>query len=137
MRNQISEHRRTPRVLVVDDEEYVRSLLCDLLAAWGCQAVEAANGTEALTLLDEGDYDLVVTDYLMPGRTGLDLIQAVRHRNATVSVIMLTASTADFEPHSRRLEFTLLRKPMQLDGLKTAVSRALQRPWRGTPATLH
>ena len=128
---------RMPRVLVVDDEERVRGLLCDLLAAWGCQAVEAVNGVEALTLFEAGDYDLVLTDYLMPGRTGLDLIRDVRDRDAAIGVIMFTASAADLEPDSRRLEFTLLRKPLQLDGLKTAVGEALHRRSRGIPAALH
>ena len=128
---------RMPRVLVVDDEERVRGLLCDLLAAWGCQAVEAANGVEALTLFEAGDYDLVLTDYLMPGRNGLELIRGVRDRDATIAVIMFTASAADLEPDSRRLEFTLLRKPLQLDGLKTAVGEALHRRSRGIPAALH
>jgi CheY-like chemotaxis protein len=126
-----------PRVLVVDDEERVRGLLCDLLAAWGCQAVEAVNGVEALTLFEAGDYDLVLTDYLMPGRNGLELIRGVRDRDATIAVIMFTASAADLEPDSRRLEFTLLRKPLQLDGLKTAVGEALHRRSRGIPAALH
>jgi len=128
---------RMPRVLVVDDEERVRGLLCDLLAAWGCQAVEAVNGVEALTLFEAGDYDLVLTDYLMPGRTGLDLIRDVRDRDAAIGVIMFTASAADLESDSRRLEFTLLRKPLQLDGLKTAVGEALHRRSRGIPAALH
>lgn len=132
----MSEHRM-PRVLVVDDEERVRDLLCDLLAAWGCRAVEAASGAQALTLFEEGDYDLVLTDYIMPGRTGLEVIQGVRARDATIGVIMLTASATDLERDSRRLEFTLLRKPLQLDGLKTAVSQALLRRSRGTPMTLH
>ena len=128
---------RMPRVLVVDDEERVRGLLCDLLAAWGCQAVEAVNGVEALTLFEAGDYDLVLTDYLMPGRNGLELIRGVRDRDATIGVIMFTASAADLESDSRRLEFTLLRKPLQLDGLKTAVGEALHRRSQGTPAALY
>jgi len=128
---------RVPRVLVVDDEERVRGLLCDLLAAWGCQAVEATNGAQALTLFEAGDYDLVLTDYRMPGGTGLDLIRDVRDRDAAIGVIMFTASAADLESDSRRLEFTLLRKPLQLDGLKTAVGEALHRRSRGIPAALH
>ena len=131
----MSEHR-LPRVLVVDDEAPVRGLLCDLLAAWGCQAVEAANVAQALTLFEEGDYDLVLTDYVMPGGTGLELIQNVRERDTTIAIIMFTASAVDLERDSRRLDFALLRKPLQLDGLETVVSQALLRRARGTPATL-
>jgi CheY-like chemotaxis protein len=127
---------RMPRILVVDDEERVRGLLCDLLAAWGCQAVEAANGDTALALFKQGEYDLVLTDFMMPGRTGLDLIKDVRSRDAAIGVIMFTASGADLDVDSRQLEFTLLRKPVQLDGLKSAVGQALRGRSRTTPAAL-
>ncbi len=131
----MSEHRM-PRVLVVDDEERVRGLLCDLLAAWGCQAVEAANGVQALTLFEQNDYDLVLTDFLMPDGNGLEVIRGVREKDATIGVIMFTASAADLEADSRELDFTLLRKPLQLDGLKGAVSQALRHGARGMPAPL-
>ena len=105
---------RMPRILVVDDEERVRGLLCDLMAAWGCQAIEASS-----------------TDFMMPGRSGLELVRDVRSRDAAVGVIMFTASNADLDADSRELEFTLLRKPVQLDGLKTAVAEALKGGPRG------
>lgn len=126
----MSDERR-PRVLVVDDEERVRGLLCDMLALWGCQAVEAPSSDAALALFEQGDYDLVLTDFLMRGRNGLDLIRDLRSRDAAIGVIMFTASAADFDADSRELEFTLLRKPVQLDGLKTAVAEALKGGPRG------
>ena len=129
----MSDERR-PRVLVVDDEERVRGLLCDMLALWGCQAVEAPSSDTALALFEQGDYDLVVTDFLMRGRSGLDLIRDLRSRDAAIGVIMFTASAADFDGDSRELEFTLLRKPLQLEGLKSAVGQALRGHARTTPA---
>ena len=125
---------RSPRVLVVDDEARVRSLLCDMLAAWGCEAVEAASGETALALLEQGEYDLMLTDFLMPGRSGIDLIRDVRSRDAAISVIMITASAVDFDADSRRLEFTLLHKPLQLEELKGAVGQALRGRALPTPA---
>lgn len=127
---------RTPRILVVDDEEHVRGVLCDLLAAWGCQVDGAASRAQALEFFARTDYDLVLTDFVMPGGSGLDLIEGVRHADPTVSVIMLTGAAVDFDAPSRRLEFTVLRKPLQLDGLKGAVSQALRRRRRGTPSAL-
>lgn len=125
-----------PRILVVDDEERVRGLLCDMLTAWGCQAIEASSSDTALALFEQGDYDLVLTDFLMPGRSGLELIKDVRSRDAAIGVIMLTASSTDLNADSQQLEFTLLRKPLQLDGLKSAVGQALRGRSRTTPAAL-
>lgn len=127
---------RTPRVLVVDDDEHVRGVLCDALAAWGCSVDGAGTSAMALELFARSDYDLVLTDFRMPGGDGLDLIAGVRHADPSIGVIMLTASEADLDALSRRLEFTVLRKPLHFDGLKLAVSQALDRRSPGTPVAL-
>jgi len=113
--------------LVVDDEARVRDVLCDALEAWGMAADSAADSAQALELFARGDYDLVLTDFLMPGGSGLELIEGVRSADPSVAVIMLTASSADLDAPSRRLEFAVLRKPLGFDGLRVAVSEALGR----------
>ena len=114
-----------PRILVVEDERYIRGLLSELLAVWGCEADLAASGTEGLRLFKQKSYDLVLTDYVMPGGSGLELVENVRNSDAAVGVIMLTASGADLDVHGRRLGFQLLRKPLQIDHLEAAVKLAL------------
>jgi CheY-like chemotaxis protein len=79
-------------------------------------------------LLKRGGYDLVVTDYLMPGGNGLQFVETVRSSGAQVSVIMLTASPVDLGAERRRLGFTLLRKPLEIASLQTAVQEALRSP---------
>ena len=116
---------KPPRVLVVDDERYVRGLLSELLTIWGCEADVASNGTEGLMLFKQKSYDLVLTDYVMPGCSGLELVENVRTSDAAVGVIMLTASGADLDSYGRRLGFTLLRKPLQIDRLEMAVKQVL------------
>jgi DNA-binding NtrC family response regulator len=123
---------RAPRVLVVDDEEHVRGVLCEALATWGCEVQSAAGTAQALAVFAEGGYDLVLTDFRMPNGNGLDLIEGLRHAAPSVAVIMLTASCADLDAPSRRLEFAVLRKPLQFDALKLAVDAALGRRARGT-----
>ena len=114
-----------PRVLVVDDERYVRGLLSELLAVWGCEADLAASGSEGLRLFKQRRYDLVLTDYVMPGVSGVELVENMRNSDADVGVIMLTASGADLDVQGRRLGFKLLRKPLQIDRLEAAVKQAL------------
>ena len=128
---------RTPRVLVVDDDEHVRAVLCDALAHWGCHVDSAASLLQALALFAHGDYDLVLTDFRMPGGDGLDLIAGVRHADPSVGVIMLTASSLDLNAQSRQLEFAVLRKPLHFDELKRAVGQALARRSPGSPVALH
>lgn len=116
---------RPPRVLVVDDEHHVRRLLRDLLETWGYRADEAGTGAEGIRLFAAGAYDLILTDLVMPGIGGLELVEAVRARDARVGVIVLTGSSADVSAARDRLGFTLLRKPLDVAGLHTAVRRAL------------
>lgn len=116
---------RAPRVLVVDDEHHVRRLLRDLLEAWGCRADEAGTGAEGIRLFADGRYDLVLTDLIMPGIGGLQLVEAIRERDADVAVIVLTGSSADVTVARERLGFTLLRKPLDVAGLQAAVRRVL------------
>ena len=114
-----------PRVLVVDDERHIRGLLSELLTAWGCQADLAASGAEGLKLFKAKAYDLVLTDYVMPGGSGLELVENVRNSDPAVGVIMLTASGADLDSYGERLGFTLLRKPLHIEDLEVAVKQAL------------
>lgn len=117
---------RKPRVLVIDDERYIRGLLSELLSRWGCQTEVAADGHEALGLLSHGTYDLVLTDFSMPGVTGLQLVETVRQTDRSVGVIMLTGANVDLDGHDRRLGFTLLRKPLEINRLESEVKQALR-----------
>ncbi len=108
-------------MLVVDDERHVRFMLCDLLAHWGCEAEAVTNAAEGLERLEPGAYDVLLTDFGMPGMNGVELVERARERDAGLRVIMLTASGADLDPAARRLGFTLLRKPLDLGRLKLAL----------------
>jgi len=123
---------RTPRILVIDDDRYVRMLLCDLLEAWGYEPDGAADGREGLARFNAGRYDVVMTDLGMPGLSGLDVVAGVRDRDTEVSVIMFTAFAGDLESDGRRLGFTILRKPLDIEALRRAVRAAIEA--RGTMA---
>jgi CheY-like chemotaxis protein len=127
---------RTPRVLVVDDDDHVRGMLCDALKTWGCRVDAAGSSAKALELFGQGDYDLVLTDFRMPGGDGLNLIEGLRHADPAIGVIMLTASSADLDDLGRRHGFVVLRKPLPFEGLKAAVSQALDRRSPGPSVAL-
>jgi signal transduction histidine kinase len=79
------------RILVVDDEPSVRTLLADLLRTAGHEAVETASGAEARARLDEDpDFDLVLTDLGMPELTGWDVARAIGERPSPPPVVLVT-----------------------------------------------
>jgi CheY-like chemotaxis protein len=120
-----AEGERPPRALVVDDDRYVRDLLAELLTGWGFEVSVAADGREGAALCDGAAYDLLLTDYRMPGATGLELVEAVRRAGSEVGIIMLTASLDDLEDQRRRYRFMVLRKPLDITDLRAAIARTL------------
>ena len=75
--------RRPARVLLVDDLNYVRDALAELLRGAGYEVVPAPSGPAALSELERQSVDLLLTDLYMPEMTGWDLVRAVRSRNVT------------------------------------------------------
>lgn len=78
------------RVLVVDDEADIRLGLRMLMETIGIQAVEAADGREALDLFSQSPFDLVLTDLMMPGLTGAELLVEVKKIKPEAAVVVLT-----------------------------------------------
>jgi DNA-binding NtrC family response regulator len=79
-------------VLIVDDEEHVRTALGRVLEAAGYTVLAAERGEEALELLREHPVKLLISDYQMPGISGIDLFMEVRRRHPHVLRIMLTGA---------------------------------------------
>jgi two-component system, chemotaxis family, chemotaxis protein CheY len=79
------------RVLVADDSNTMRKIIVRNLQAVGVpSAVEAADGTEAVQTFIPGHFDLVLTDWNMPGKSGLEVIKEIRAKDAKVPIIMIT-----------------------------------------------
>ena len=79
------------RIVLVDDDEWVRRLLRTTLNAEEYEILEATDGEEGLRLVEERSPDLVVLDWQMPGRHGSLVLDAVKARRPTLPVIVLTA----------------------------------------------
>lgn len=113
------------RVLVVDDDPLSRFGVCDRLER-DFDVLEAANGREALALLEAQRVDLVVTDLMMPEMDGIDLTRAIRERGST-KVIWCTAYDRDeFRRAAGELRIDgYLVKPFEIDQLYQMISALL------------
>jgi DNA-binding response OmpR family regulator len=80
----------TPRVLVVEDEEKTRLSVAEGLVIEGWSVTTVDNGDEADDLLAQNGYDLVVLDWMLPGKNGLELLRRLRARGDQTPVLMLT-----------------------------------------------
>lgn len=83
------------KILLAEDEEVLRMLVVDTLEDEGYDIDEACDGQEALELIKENDYDLILLDYMMPIYTGLEVIQQVRNipEKKRVKIMMLSAKS--------------------------------------------
>lgn len=79
------------RIMIVDDEVYIRFLLGEELSQHGYDVSTAASGEEAAAMLEKGTYDLILLDLVMPGMDGLQLMREVRTMAPGTVVILLTA----------------------------------------------
>lgn len=118
------------RVLVVDDDPDIRTLLSRRLRRIGYTVEEAGDGVEALGLVDKAVHDVVVTDMTMPRLDGLGLLKELRNRDSELPVIVLTGhGSMDNAIQAMRdgSLFDYLLKPLSdLDLLEVAVRRALE-----------
>jgi CheY-like chemotaxis protein len=84
----VSEHKH---ILLVDDEPAVRHALSLLLDCAGYAVETAASGEDALVRLEASRFDLLITDNLMPGMSGIELAEATRARTPELPIVMFTA----------------------------------------------
>jgi CheY-like chemotaxis protein len=117
------------RLLVVEDEPDLRNALVESLTLLQYDVIEAANGAEALALLEQGTaVDLIICDVIMPQMGGLPFMQALQRLNAPPPVIFVTGHPLDIEPDNLREMGVrnVLSKPVQPAQLSQAIAAALR-----------
>lgn len=123
------ESRVRKVVLVVDDEEGLRDLVCRTLQEEGYLTLEAAHGAEALELVERASkpVDLVVTDVVMPGMDGRELGRRLGQSRPSLPILYMSAYDVNdiFQRGSQPGSAPFLQKPFPRDGLLTTVQRLL------------
>jgi two-component system response regulator AtoC len=115
-----------PKVLLVDDEEAILFALSEVLDGSDVEVVQARSGDEALGKLE--DVDVVVTDYSMPGKTGLELLEHVRGLDDALPIIMLTAHGSEriAVEALKRGAYDYISKPFDNDEVLYSIKRACE-----------
>lgn len=115
-------------ILVVDDEPNLRRVLSAVLARDGYNVLVASGGREAVRLAKEQTIDLLVTDFLMPDMSGLEVLGAVRERHPGVRALLISGhGTVRSAVDAMRLgAFDFLTKPFDVEQVRATVKRALE-----------
>ncbi len=124
------------RILLVDDEQSIQTLLSYPLRKEGYHVTSALDGTEALQRFDEGRFDLVVLDLMLPRRDGVEVCRELRARSQ-VPIIMLTAKGSESDKVAG-LEVgadDYITKPFSMREFRSRVKAALRRSRMAGPGT--
>jgi two-component system response regulator PilR (NtrC family) len=130
------------RILIVDDEAGMRDFLSILLEREGFEVACAQDGQEALQAVQEGPFDLIISDLRMPTMDGVRLLEGLQRCQSEVPVILITAyASAESAIEAMKLgAYDYLSKPFRVEEIKQVISRALEAkasrvtgvfPWSG------
>ena len=127
----VPPHLPSPSLLLVDDDPMPLETLSTLLSAEGFQVVTANSGEEAERKLKAAQppFDLVITDLVMPGKTGMDVLKCALNRNASCTVLVLTGfgSVREATEAMEMGAFDFVTKPMQIDQFRNTLRRLMER----------
>ena len=119
---------RRKHIAIVEDDESVRVALSQLIAAFGFAPTAYDSADAFISDQDGGRFACIITDYQMPAKTGLDLINHLRVNAVDVPVIVMTGRDhRALEGKCNDLKISLLKKPLSASALIAAVEVALSR----------
>lgn len=116
------------KILVVDDEPGMRSLLSKVLSKEGCFVTACERGEDALECVAGDDFDLAVLDIEMPGMNGIELLKRLKDKAPGLHVVMITAygSLQSAVDAMRLGAYDYLTKPFEMEEIKLVVAKALE-----------
>jgi DNA-binding NtrC family response regulator len=120
-------------VLVIDDEAEIRNLLRRMLEPHICRVIEAEDAEAGLRIIERGDprIDVVLTDWIMPGLHGLDVVEVLHRHCPGLPVAVISAYTSTIHPIVRKGEtLSILQKPFTGPELQRAVQDMVARALR-------
>jgi two-component system response regulator AtoC len=114
------------KVLVVDDEPLIRNFLAETLRRKNLDVTTADNGQQAVKILKDQVFDLVITDMMMPGLTGIDVLKKVKELSPSTIVVVITAyGSIENAVEAMRLgAFNYLIKPFSPDNIEALIDKA-------------
>ena len=115
------------RILLVEDDPRVRAATVDALQDLDYQPVACDSGAEAMKAFEAQEFDLVISDVIMPEMTGPELVRILKARKPGIAVLFVTGYVGEGESEDL-IGYELLRKPFTVGALASAVAAALSRP---------
>ena len=125
----MEEAKFPAKILIIDDEEIMRSFLADVLTDEGYETDIAENGEQGIEKIKQGNFHLVITDVKMPGISGIDVLKAAKDYNKNIDVIIMTGyASVNTAVESMKLgAVDYITKPFNIDQIKMIIERTLEK----------
>jgi two-component system, cell cycle sensor histidine kinase and response regulator CckA len=123
-------------ILVVEDADEIRKLVCGMLDLHGYNCLAAADGVDALRMIEDGAerVDLLLTDLVMPKMMGAELARHVAQKRPEIRILLMSGFCDDPVVRSlERVPAIFIAKPFTAAALCTKIRQSLDQPWRGFP----
>jgi len=114
------------KILVVDDEEPILSIVAEVIEEMGHQVLRAMNGREALSLIVPSQPDMVLSDVMMPYLNGFDLCRAIKNDESTRHIVVVLMSAVPADRGQAVGANGFVHKPFSLEEIEAAVANGLQ-----------
>ena len=117
------------RILVIDDEKMIREMISIMLVRKGCKVTICKNGKEGIHCFVAGNYDIILTDLVMPEMSGFEVAEIVRKLDPYVPIALVTSDAPDINSIEAKNRFgidMLLAKPFTFDQLIGLVANAMK-----------
>jgi two-component system, cell cycle sensor histidine kinase and response regulator CckA len=123
-------------ILVVEDADEIRKMVCGMLSLQGYNSLAASNGLDALDMIERGaePVHLMLTDVIMPKMMGSELARLVARRRPEIRIMLMSGFSDDPLVHSfRRVPAIFIPKPFTASALCAKIRHTLDQPWQGLP----
>jgi CheY-like chemotaxis protein len=131
----MSDGGRLPRLLVVDDEQDVREMMCAVLSSQGYEVTSVENGASALAAAQAERFDLATLDLRMPGLSGRETLAALRQVSPRTAAVVVSGYVTQSEAQACRAlgAFAVVSKPFNVDALVRILELAREERERAAP----
>ncbi len=121
--------KRLGQILVVDDEENIRDVLANYLESMNYNVVTAQDGQDALNKYNKGEFELIISDLLMPNIDGLELLKRIREMDKEVIFLMITGypSIETAVDAIKKGAYDYITKPFHMEDVKLRIERAFEK----------
>lgn len=125
----VMETAQTTKILIVEDEELLKSVLVNLLQSDGHEVITATNGVDAIKIIEKDNFDIIITDIIMPGADGIEVLRTSKRIDPDCDVIMITAfATVEGAIECMKLgAYDYITKPFNLDHINIVIAKTIEK----------